>query len=231
MRTRHSRLVLVSALACVLAYAACSGASRYATLSFFFDGVPDPSKPPPPSPSQPAYKLGPLSAEEKAAIFRRLFKPFEIYYHKPWKDDDCQGCHSLMPQRKQGGWRAGLPKLIAPLEELCLRCHEVPKQKFVHGPVAAGACRVCHFPHKSSYPHLLVEKDVNSLCLSCHSGDKLVSAKQHEEYGDRRCTECHDPHSAPLPFLQRAADKSSSDYAPHLRDQGATTAPGPRNGK
>ena len=181
---------------------ACSATTRYEVLSFFFDGVPDPSE-------QYGEAIGPqgnplrvLSLEERARIQAERLKQRPVFFHRPFEEKKCEECHTFAGARK-GGWMQGLPKLLVPKEQLCKRCHEPPEARFVHGPVALGLCALCHEAHRSDYPHLLKAERSRELCTKCHEGETFVTEKEHAEYEDRDCASCHDPHGSDRPSLLR----------------------------
>ena len=181
---------------------ACAATTRYEVLSFFFDGVPDPSE-------QYRRAIGPgrddlraLSLEERARLQRQRLKQKPIYFHEPFEKKQCERCHSFAGTRK-GGWMMGLPKLLAPKEQLCKRCHEPPEKRFVHGPVALGLCAMCHEPHRSDHPHLLETATARELCVRCHEGQTFVTEEEHARFGDKDCAECHDPHGSAREWLLR----------------------------
>ena len=85
------------------------------------------------------------------------------------------------------------------------RCHaDIDKQKFVHGPIAAGACTVCHgkSPKHRDKPKKYkfgVIEDVAKACYSCH--EKFKAKKfTHNPVEEGDCTVCHDPHGSPYKF-------------------------------
>ncbi len=111
--------------------------------------------------------------------------------------------------------------MIAPQHELCLRCHELPKQRHIHGPVGAGHCLVCHEPHHSAHVDLLKTETVAELCGRCHTGVTFMTAAKHErEFADQSCTECHSPHSSDLPDLERK-ERTGDDVPKPERTGGA----------
>jgi len=156
----------------------CDATTRYNTLRFFFDGVPDPE-------------------EEKAA---RIVKTANVDTtgrkatrsvggHGPYAAKQCDACH--MRQNNA---------LVAPIDELCFRCHDIrPDKRWVHGPLASGGCRACHEPHSSAYPFLLVS-DSESFCFTCHD-EMAVAAGQAHKGNAMKCTTCHDAHASDKKFL------------------------------
>ena len=153
----------------------CEPMTQYKVLSVFFDGVPDPSK-------------RVVTETETAAATQK-----KIYYkeHGPYAAKQCRSCHAVNTNR-----------LVAPIEELCLRCHNLDLgKKWIHGPVASGGCRVCHSPHASGYPFLLVAKP-EDFCFYCHSRAD-VSRNEVHAGATSECTVCHDPHSSNEKYLLR----------------------------
>lgn len=88
-----------------------------------------------------------------------------------------------------------------PATQLCLTCHAdlgFKDKKYVHGPVAAGACILCHDPHSSWYANLLTGAPRNA-CNACHAGVRESVQKSrhaHPPVAEGRCTLCHDPHAS-----------------------------------
>ncbi len=117
--------------------------------------------------------------------------------HKPFAES-CLSCH-----QPHGGKTKSFLKFKSPGAS-CTKCHpEVGmKGRKVHGPVAVGACVVCHSPHFSKQPALLLKKPTE-LCFSCHE-DKRVEMKKavsvHQAVKDG-CTGCHAPHESNDPNL------------------------------
>jgi predicted CXXCH cytochrome family protein len=88
-------------------------------------------------------------------------------------------------------------------EEVCFQCHEKldPYAREIapaweHGPFAMGACLVCHNPHESNNPSLLLKYPVYDLCVQCHikihPGEKIdkIQGRVRRKF----CEQCHDPH-------------------------------------
>jgi len=89
-------------------------------------------------------------------------------------------------------------------KESCVsaKCHaNMGKDKYVHGPVAAGECTFCHQPTASHKFKPIV--DVATLCNECH--DKKFNEKVvHPPVKDGECSSCHDPHQSPYQFQLKA---------------------------
>lgn len=85
------------------------------------------------------------------------------------------------------------------------KCHPaMVKEKFIHGPVAAGACKVCHgeSPKHENHPVKYKFKpidDISKTCFTCH---EKFPAKKYTHYPvqEGECTDCHSPHGSPYKF-------------------------------
>ena len=92
-------------------------------------------------------------------------------------------------------------------KDFCItsQCHAtVGQEKFVHGPVAAGECTICHgksprhkeTPKKYKFGEI---KNLVGICYSCH--DKFKPKKfVHSPVEDGECIVCHSPHGSPFKF-------------------------------
>jgi len=91
---------------------------------------------------------------------------FNLPSHHPLPEGrmTCTQCH---PPHKGLAHSGGSTRLRA-AEETCLECHPAQRGPFVfeHEAMREG-CTVCHTPHGSIHPKLLVVRDSN-LCLRCH---------------------------------------------------------------
>jgi predicted CXXCH cytochrome family protein len=154
----------------------CETAANYKTLSFFFDGVPNPDEQP----------------KEWAGIKRDKAGNFPVAQgssHGPYAAKECGGCHMR-----------GTNTLVEPIERLCLRCHVINlNKKWVHGPLASGGCRFCHLPHNSSNPYLLAS-GLADPCFACHE-EKAIKQKEYHKGTDMKCTRCHDAHMSDRQYL------------------------------
>ena len=82
------------------------------------------------------------------------------------------------------------------------------KKQHLHGPVAMGACILCHDSHSSWKPKLLVAQG-NDLCAICHE-DKIRRDQQARHVHPPvtgECEKCHDPHSSDYPQQMREEDR------------------------
>ncbi len=86
------------------------------------------------------------------------------------------------------------------------KCHSgIDKDKYVHGPIAAGECIMCHGeppanhnkkPKKNSFKEI---EDVAAVCYACH--DAFAAKKStHAPVEAGECAACHDPHGSPYKF-------------------------------
>ena len=85
------------------------------------------------------------------------------------------------------------------------KCHaQLEKQKFIHGPVAAGECTICHgeSPKHRDNPDKYKFKAIEHVadkCYECH--DKFQAKKfMHSPVEDGECSACHSPHGSPNKF-------------------------------
>jgi predicted CXXCH cytochrome family protein len=171
------------ALAALIAFAcvqSCQPKTRYRTLSFFFDGVPNPD-----APIEAVHR--PDREESPFHPVRRPPAPTPApirSIHQPARQNQCLQCHDSVT--------------MAPLAldaTLCDKCHleQRLREGWAHGPINLGTCVPCHDPHDSPYLHLL-EKPVPDLCLDCHAEDMARQETYHEVPEVDACIQCHDPH-------------------------------------
>ena len=92
----------------------------------------------------------------------------------------------------------------------CLDCHKKFSEKYLslknlHPGMKEGKCEDCHLRH-GIVPKLLLKKDGNELCYSCHSKDKigLNQPKVHTVLKTGKCTSCHNPHGSQGSHLLKA---------------------------
>lgn len=143
----------------------------------------------PPVPTLRMKNLSPLPAGEKA-----------VSSHAAFEAGDCSLCHRSADAKNPG-------PLTAPVNELCLGCHEdfqkVLARKSSHLP-ARKSCVNCHNPHNSLQRKLLVEEPL-TLCLGCHEKIKdlaIQSAVKHDPVTKgAKCANCHNPHGANVEHL------------------------------
>jgi predicted CXXCH cytochrome family protein len=138
----------------------------------------------PPAPKLKKNNLTPLTSEEKPTAS-----------HGPFEGGDCSVCHKSNDAKNPG-------PINAPVNELCLGCHEeyseIMARKFAHG-AAQASCVNCHNPHNAKFSKLLVE-DAGALCNSCHENIKTLATQSKFKHGvletEAKCMNCHDPHAS-----------------------------------
>jgi predicted CXXCH cytochrome family protein len=166
--------------AAVIVCAHCTPEQRYQTLSFFFDGVPEPEVPTTIPDEQTG---GPESVGDSP-------KPVVVVYtHEPYKKGKCDGCHDMIEVRS-----SATPRVKA----MCSKCHTGFNEQstFWHGPVAAWACLQCHSAHESPNKALL-KKPPEKLCATCHDLTAPTFIESNDAHASKEdCTRCHDPHGS-----------------------------------
>ncbi len=69
--------------------------------------------------------------------------------------------------------------------------------KFLHGPVAAGACEVCHAYADESRHRFTIKHTGAQMCDFCHIGQSArLGLHVHEPVAKGECTACHNPHGS-----------------------------------
>lgn len=149
--------------------------NNYKTLSFFFDGVPDPNAPPTTGPSENGSILGTGGGGKVVA-----------FVHKPYAENKCDACHGSTAKQYEDFQK--------PSPTICVTCHQKELNKFpiMHGPVAVGECLLCHAPHESSIPGML-NKPSPQVCVQCHIPE-LLPRNPPEHLSDQSCLDCHYAH-------------------------------------
>jgi len=79
---------------------------------------------------------------------------------------------------------------------VCQKCHAavLDSHPRMHGPVAAGACLMCHAQHESTVKNLL-RVVPPARCTQCH-GPKFIGTPKSPVHADmtRDCRDCHSGH-------------------------------------
>jgi len=102
----------------------------------------------------------------------------------------------------------------------CTQCHDVSKgKKFIHRPILAGSCTLCHITSSKNKNLLRTDKPVDS-CILCHSDKrrlvKVIIKNVHPPV-KQDCTFCHDPHSGDLQFRLKADKKKALCLTCHTK--------------
>ena len=94
-------------------------------------------------------------------------------------------------------------------QESCVtsECHQtMGKAQYLHGPIAANECRVCHIVGENDKPpknhDLSYNKEGRELCLDCHEKlEQFLQDKNVHSPVEEECIICHDPHQSETKFL------------------------------
>jgi predicted CXXCH cytochrome family protein len=159
---------------------------RYRTLSFFFDGVPNPHAP-----------AGSAAARGESDEFAPNAPVINAYVHKPYADGKCTSCHT--------GAAGGYESYTAVGSDVCLKCHKdkLTQYPVMHGPVVAVECTICHAAHESTIPGML-NYDAPKVCVQCHERGLLSATPPEHLAADSKCLSCHVGHGGPAHKLLRA---------------------------
>lgn len=159
----------------------CSPKISHNVLSFFFDGLPDPIVS---SDITPIDTLNNNDTQTKISTLGIPSRP-SLFFHYPYQEKECMSCHD----------ENSIGNLTMPEPDLCYMCHEDFNNefKFLHGPVSAGYCTLCHEPHMSETEKLLV-KPGQDLCIFCHNSKNILNNEPPTETEDSDCINCHNPH-------------------------------------
>ena len=96
----------------------CSVRKNYKTLSFFFDGVPDPNA--------PVHRVGRHRRARRRAPNGQPVT-MKMYRHKPYAEGKCDACHA-----------ADKKHLVTVKAELCVKCHAAGGQAISDDARAGG---------------------------------------------------------------------------------------------
>lgn len=180
-----SRLICAGILALVslTVWIGCSVEKHYKTLSFFFDGVPDPNDP---------GRSGAWAGGVAGAA---------VIPHHPYVNGTCMECHTSLSNLSIDRNDASS----------CMRCHEEVTDQHVrmHGPVVGRACLWCHHPHESPHAYLLRESPVDT-CRQCHETGLEENAPEWHRPANRNCLDCHYGHGGGDDYFLRPDEEWKS---------------------
>jgi DmsE family decaheme c-type cytochrome len=104
----------------------------------------------------------------------------------------CNDCHN-----PHGSFRPKQLRTNAAGDAVCFKCHSEKLGPFVyqHEALVEG-CTICHSPHGSTNQRMLVQTQVNLLCLSCHAlpaevGPPATPTFHNQAQKYQSCTLCH----------------------------------------
>jgi predicted CXXCH cytochrome family protein len=229
-KRRVDPMVLLLVLAALLFSAAgCQKPMKRQILGFFFTGiepVEEKERPEEKKPPEPAKQATPAAGG-------RMLPPEPISFtHGPYAAGLCRECHETGRVERQDRRNrlprsmAGLPGMLTtPPEVLCTMCHESMSAShaqsaglWLHGPAVQGNCTVCHHPHQSPNPRMLIETS-EKICIQCH--EEIFSRKAGEHAGTRGCLTCHNPHLGKTRLLLKAEYREESFLAGSRAESGA----------
>lgn len=111
----------------------------------------------------------------------------------------CTGCHNPHASFLNRNMR-----LTSGQQPGCFQCHSNKRGPFVfeHAPVRNEPCTICHEPHGSANPRMMIRHEVANLCLECHSniqspprattaGGVAIATHDLRQPRWRNCTACH----------------------------------------
>jgi len=192
------RMVMLSVL--ITSISGCDRQAKHKVLTFFFTGVP-------PLEEQAQKKEGAEKDKTKEVEKKAAPQP-TLYTHPLTAARLCNQCHQttanfgLFGQKGRpfiygkGGLAPG--PLVVPRKELCTTCHKdksaaetITEGLWLHPTSAKGDCYVCHDPHQSTSPYMLLETP-QQICIPCHTDPKVIELEAHKQPGD--CLTCHNPH-------------------------------------
>lgn len=204
--------LVIFILGLVASLTGCDPVQRHKILTFFFDGVPSLGGETADFQRPPHEPRGDCNLCHKQ-VKERPRADSKSPPHEP--RGDCNLCHKQVRERPETVWfvhkanktctncherrtqsRWSLPKFIAPVPQLCYRCHTdfSTSKPYVHGPVVVGECLFCHEAHKSKIAGLLKKKEPE-LCYQCHEDIEAAQISGHPPEPVPQCTNCHDPHA------------------------------------
>jgi hypothetical protein len=135
----------------------CDKYTKHKVLTFFFTGV-------------PSLEEKEKEVTEAKKPERRIIPEAQYFMHGPYAAEQCYHCHVLSPTFSRFRGKGGISSLgeqspgllVAPVKELCVKCHLVPKHGFARPahwadkpPVSDSNCTFCHDSHQSPFQYML----------------------------------------------------------------------------
>jgi DmsE family decaheme c-type cytochrome len=107
---------------------------------------------------------------------------------------DCTDCHDAHGESGENTLPSSIWQFI-----MCTKCHAPTAGPFVHEhpAIKAGGCNFCHFSHGGANHKLLIQADVNKICLQCHlpspnPGAGRPAVPEHTQSAQNSsCISCH----------------------------------------
>jgi predicted CXXCH cytochrome family protein len=125
----------------------------------------------------------------------------------PITETGCEFCHASNGEKHPGKKKGFEFKSTYP--DMCTMCHDSKNtMSSVHSPVEEGDCSVCHDPHSSSHPSLILDLFSDNACLDCHYVETEFAESVHGPVMEGNCQECHDPHQTNHSFQLRKESKA-----------------------
>lgn len=112
----------------------------------------------------------------------------------PKGHEDCTHCHQQTDETENHPGSAETSFTLA--KDICQECHQASVEyPYLHPPVAAGDCLICHTFHNTTTA-LLVESKDHLLCYNCHQ--PVTKEEDTERHGDidKKCNSCHTVHGS-----------------------------------
>ncbi len=105
---------------------------------------------------------------------------------------------------------------VASADCVSARCHAGLKSyKYVHGPIAANACEVCHELKDARTHTFTLIRPGAAMCTYCHDFSTAGKPVVHKPVALGECTACHDPHGGATPALMRDASMAQTCHRCH----------------
>ncbi|MFV2082363.1 MAG: cytochrome c3 family protein, partial [bacterium] len=144
------------------------------------------------------FMAGPAFAEDCSTAKCHSSMGKAEFVHVPVAVGQCTVCHkgrkANHPTKRNKGNDF---KLRTEGKDLCFLCHDRNDMAaVVHGPIAKGACTVCHDPHQSNNEKQLKKGTTSLLCFSCHEDNMTNRKVVHGPVAAGDCNICHNPHSS-----------------------------------